>query len=71
MQPAAHPAATLLGPQLQDFSALWQRLEPIEQRSLLKAMFTGVFFDAQSQVRLILPNSPFDTLLGLESDPLG
>jgi hypothetical protein len=70
LQPTAHPAAALLIPLLQDFSTLWQRLEPIEQRGLLKAMFTGVFFDVQSQMRLILPNSPFDTLLGLDADPL-
>ena len=68
LQPSAHPSAAVLIPLLQDFSRLWRQLEPIEQRGLLTAMFTGVFFDAQGQMQLILANDPFDSLLGVDTD---
>ncbi len=66
LHPSAHPSAATLIPQFKDFSKLWRQLEPIEQRGLLTAMFTGVFFDAQGRIRLTLANSPFDALLGIE-----
>ena len=68
LQPSAHPIASSILPLLQDFPALWQQLTTLEQRSLLQTMFTDVFFDPTGQARLILANSPFETLLKITAD---
>ena len=68
LQPTAHPIAAQVLPLLKDFPALWQQLTTVEQRSLLQAMFTDVFFDPTGQARLILANSPFEALLKITAD---
>ncbi len=36
-----------------------------ERRAILKTMFTGLYFDADGQLRKASANTPFDRLLGL------
>jgi hypothetical protein len=36
-----------------------------ERRAILQTMFTGLYFDADGQLRKASANSPFDRLLGL------
>jgi DNA invertase Pin-like site-specific DNA recombinase len=68
LQPATQPEAAHLRALLADFPALWQQLQPIEQRSILQAIFTDLFFDATGKLRSIGANSPFTTLLGLSQE---
>jgi len=68
LQPTAHPFAAQILPLLKDFPALWSQLTTVEQRSLLQAMFTDVFFDPTGEPRSILANSPFEALLKITAD---
>lgn len=70
LQPAVHPFAAQILPLLKDFPTLWQQLTTVEQRSLLQAMFTDVFFDPAGEPRFILANSPFEALLKITAGEL-
>jgi len=63
LSPSAQPGAREIIPLLNDFPALWQRMTLTERRALLQAMFAGLYFDAQCQLRKVSARSPFDELL--------
>jgi hypothetical protein len=50
---------------LDDFGALWRQMTLTERRAILQAMFTGLYFDAQTQLKKVAAHDPFDRLLGL------
>lgn len=52
-------------PLLADFASLWEQLTPLEQHSLLKRMFEGLYFDAEGRLVEARAYAPFDELLGL------
>ncbi|MBN1666911.1 MAG: recombinase family protein [Anaerolineales bacterium] len=63
LSPSAQPGAREIIPLLNDFPALWQRMTLTERRALLQAMFAGLYFDSQCQLRKVSARSPFDELL--------
>ena len=65
LQPSAQPEARGVAALLKDFGALWQQMTLVERRAILQAMFAGLYFDSQHQLRKALARSPFDRLLGL------
>jgi hypothetical protein len=48
---------------LEDFGALWEQMTMTERRAILQAMFAGLYFDAQHQLKKVLAHCPFDRLL--------
>jgi len=50
---------------LKDFAGIWHKMNLAERRAILQTMFTGLYFDAEGQLRKASANSPFDRLLGL------
>jgi hypothetical protein len=50
---------------LEDFGALWQQMTLTERRAILQAMFAGLYFDAQNQLKKVAAHDPFDRLLDL------
>ena len=63
LSPSAQPGAREIIPLLEDFPALWQQMTLTERRALLQAMFAGLYFDSQCQLRKVSARSPFDELL--------
>jgi hypothetical protein len=64
-KPSAHPDAKEAIPLLKDFAGIWHKMNLTERRAILQTMFTGLYFDAEGQLRKASANSPFDRLLGL------
>lgn len=64
-KPSAHPDAKEVIPLLKDFAGIWHKMNLAERRAILQTMFTGLYFDADGQLRKASANSPFDRLLGL------
>jgi DNA invertase Pin-like site-specific DNA recombinase len=64
-KPSVHPKAREVLPLLKDFPSIWRQMTLAEKRTLLQIMFTGLYFDAEGQLRKASANSPFDRLLGL------
>ena len=64
-KPSARPEAREVIPLLQDFAGIWRKMNLAERRAILQTMFTGLYFDAEGQLRKASANSPFDRLLGL------
>jgi len=63
------PEAAAIAPLLKNFAALWSQMTPGEQRSLLKVIFTGLYFDAEAHLqRALAAHNPFDRLLALPED---
>jgi hypothetical protein len=56
---------------LKDFAGLWQQMMLTGRRAILQTMFTGLYFDADGQLRKSSANSPFDRLLGLVVQKVG
>jgi hypothetical protein len=65
LQPSAQLEARQAVPLLKDFNSLWQQMTLTERRAILHAMFAGLYFDAQNQLRKVAAHDPFDRLLGL------
>ncbi|MBI5945472.1 MAG: recombinase family protein [Chloroflexi bacterium] len=68
MQPTASKEAKVILPLLNDFQNLWKQFNTVERRALLKVIFSGLYFDKQGNLRKVIAYSPFDKLLGLDSD---
>jgi site-specific DNA recombinase len=68
LQPSAQAEARQVLPLLKDFGALWRQMTLTERRAILQAMFAGLYFDSQHQLRKVLAYSPFDRLLGFAQD---
>jgi hypothetical protein len=64
-KPSAHPDAKEAIPLLKDFAGIWRQMNLTERRAILQTIFTGLYFDAEGQLRKASANSPFDRLLGL------
>jgi hypothetical protein len=64
-KPSVRPEARGIIPLLQNFTGIWHQMTLTERRAILQTMFTGLYFDAESQLRKAAANSPFDRLLGL------
>jgi DNA invertase Pin-like site-specific DNA recombinase len=64
-KPSVRPEAREIIPLLQNFTGIWHQMTLTERRAILQTMFTGLYFDAESQLRKAAANSPFDRLLGL------
>lgn len=62
-QPTAQPEAREVVTLLKDFSKIWASCSTIERKKLLKVMFLSIYFDPNSNIRLILAHEPFDRLL--------
>jgi hypothetical protein len=74
LKPSAQPEAREIIPLLNDFPTLWQHMTLTERRALLQAMFAGLYFDSQCQLRKVSARGPFDQLIDLvvqESHPSG
>jgi hypothetical protein len=67
-KPALQPEAWEVLPLLKDLAALWRLMTLVERRAMLQTMFTGLYFDADCQLRKASANSPFNRLLGLVQD---
>jgi hypothetical protein len=65
LQPSAQPKMLQIIHLLKDFGSLWQQMTLTERRAILQAMFAGLYFDAQNQLRKVAANDPFDRLLDL------
>jgi site-specific DNA recombinase len=63
LQPSAQQEAREVYPLLKDFHGLWQQMTLAERRSILQAMFAGLYFDSRHQLKKALAHSPFDKLL--------
>ena len=68
LQPSASKEARAILPMLDDFQNLWRQFNTVERRALLKVMFSGLYFDKQGVLRKVVAYSPFDKLLGLDSE---
>ena len=66
LQPSAQPDAREVVHLLKDFAALWRKMTLTERRAILQAMFAGMYFDSDHQLRKISAHSPFDRLLGIK-----
>lgn len=64
-KPSADPRAQKIIPLLKDFPALWRQMQVNERQALLKIMFTGLYFDADGNLRKVLAREPFDKLMGV------
>jgi hypothetical protein len=62
LQPSAQPEARQILPLLDDFGALWQQMMLTERRAILQAMFAGLYFVAQNQLKKAAAHGPFDRL---------
>ena len=63
LSPMVAPEARRAMPLLMDFPALWRQMLPIEQRAVLQTMFSGLYFDAQGELRKISTQSGFEKLV--------
>jgi hypothetical protein len=65
LQPSAQPEVYGVVALLKDFGALWQQMTLVERRAILQAMFAGLYFDGQHQLRKASAHNPFDRLLAI------
>lgn len=70
LKPSAQPEAREVLPLLKDFGKLWQQMTLTERRATLQAMFAGLYFDRDHQLRKVLARNPFDKLLALEQEQM-
>jgi site-specific DNA recombinase len=63
LKPSAQPETEQVVPLFKDFRELWQQMTLTERRAILQAIFTGLYFDAECQLKKMLARSPFDRLL--------
>ena len=64
-KPSARPESREVILLLQDLAGIWRKMNLAERRAILQTIFTGLYFDAEGQLRKASANSPFDRLLGL------
>jgi len=67
LQPEAQLECQKLQPLLANFSAIWQRLNIPELRTLLQICFAGLYFDGHGQLRMVQTHSPFNELFNLDT----
>jgi hypothetical protein len=60
MQVTAKPEAQAILPLLADFQSIWLKATSVEQRGLLKKVFTALYFDGEAMLHQVLANAPFD-----------
>lgn len=63
LKPSHDIAAKRAIPLLVDFPKLWKQLLPIEQKAILKTIFAGLYFDAQGNLRKIIPQHLFRNMI--------
>ena len=63
LTPKTHPFTLETTLILKDFSQLWHRMLPREQRALLGIIFDRIYFDGKGQLQEARIHSPFDELL--------
>jgi len=65
LQPSTQPEAREVVALLKGFKTLWQQMTITEHWAILQAVFAGLYFDNQHQLRKVSAHSPFDQLFGL------
>ena len=63
LKPHARPEAEAILPLLADFPALWAQMTPLEQRTILRDIFSGLYFDGTGALREARPHAAFKELL--------
>jgi len=63
LKPHAHPEAEAILPLLADFPALWAQMTPLEQRTILKDIFSSLYFDGNGTLREVRPHAAFKELI--------
>ena len=63
LKPHACPEAQTILPLLADFPALWAQMTPLEQRTILRDIFSGLYFDGTGALREARPHAAFKELL--------
>jgi hypothetical protein len=63
LKPGSHPEAQAILPLLGDFPALWAQMTPLEQRTILRDVFSGLYFDGKGTLREARPHAALKELM--------
>jgi len=63
LKPHACPEAQAIMPLLADFPTLWAQMTPLEQRTILRDIFSGLYFDGNGALCEARPHAAFKELI--------
>jgi hypothetical protein len=63
LKPAARPEAVHILPMLNDWPAIWEKMNGLERRRMMGIVFDGLYFDRQGQLQREMAYPPFDEAL--------